>query len=216
MIVDIGAFINILGADLARQLAVTGISHGHQPSQVKLARTLSIHGVGQGSQSCNWSVNVPAAVRIKTPPTASSTGGVASSEQDEETAKLVRIESPVCEGTGSSLPGLLGLRTIEKNNGVIETIQGQAYLTFPGPGGYKIIWEPGALHMPLTKANSGYLCLEVDHYEKIPSSTSGGLREESSRVLYSGQSSSDTSTSLPATSRTADAGTQTDPWLPES
>ena len=53
MIVDIGAFINIFGSDLARQVALAGMQHGHQSSQVKLDRTLSIHGVGQGSQSCN-------------------------------------------------------------------------------------------------------------------------------------------------------------------
>ncbi len=101
------------------QVAQNGLRHGHQSTQVKLDRTLSIHGVGQGSQSCNWSVNMPAAVRTKTPPTASSTG-----DGEQESAKLVRIESPVCEGSGSTLPGLLGLRTIERNNGVIETIQG--------------------------------------------------------------------------------------------
>ncbi len=78
---------------------------------------------------------MPAAVRIKTPPTASSTGG-----DEPEIAKLVRVESPVSEGTGSGLPGLLGLRTIERNNGVIETCNGQAFLTFPGPCGYRIEW----------------------------------------------------------------------------
>ena len=106
---------------------------------------------------------------------------------------------------------------IERNNGVIKTIQGQAFLTFPEPGGCKIIWEPGALHMLLTKAASGHLCLEVDHYDKIPSGTQGGIADSSTRVLYSGQSSNDSSSSsTPATSRTVDAGTQTDPWLPAS
>ena len=209
MIVDIGAFINVFGSDLARQVALAGMRHGHQSSQTKLDRTLSIHGVGQGSQSCNWSVNMPAAVRIKTPPTASSTGG-----DEPEIAKLVRVESPVSEGTGSGLPGLLGLRTIERNNGVIETCNGQAFLTFPGPGGYRIEWAPGALHMPLTKAQSGHLCLELDHYDKIQQSSGGVPARE--RVLYSGQSAADSSSSTTTASRTVDAGTQTDPWLSAS
>ncbi len=121
----------------------------------------------------------------------------------------------MCEGSGSPLPGLLGLRAIERNNGVIETIQGQAFLTFPGPGGYKIIWEPGALHMPLTKAASGHLCLELDHYDKLPTNTTGGIQERNTRILYSGQSSADSSTSTPATTRTVSTATQTDPWPPE-
>ena len=40
-------------------------------------------------------------------------------------------------------------------------------MTFPGPGGYKIVWEPGALHLPLSKAPSGHLCLELDHYDRL-------------------------------------------------
>ena len=197
MIVDIGAFINLMGQNLARQIALEGIKYGHYPSEVKLDRTLYIHGVGQGSQQCNWSVNVPAAVRTRTPPTAVSSASQPRSTGDaheSDSATLVHIESPVSEGTGSALPGLLGLRTIEKNNGVIETINGQAFLTFPGPGGYKIVWEPGALHMPLIKAPSGHLCIELDHYDKIPTS-SGGVPDKSNRILYSGQTSSDSALS---------------------
>ena len=50
---------------------------------------------------------------------------------------------------------------------MIETSRGQAFLTFPGPGGYRIVWEPGALHLPLSKAPSGHLCIEVDHFESL-------------------------------------------------
>ena len=52
---------------------------------------------------------------------------------------------------------------------MIETTRGGAFLTFPGPGGYKIVWEPGALHLPLSKAPSGHLCLELDHYDRLES-----------------------------------------------
>ena len=65
--------------------------------------------------------------------------------------------------------------------------------------------------MPLTKAQSGHLCLELDHYDKIQQSTGGVPARE--RVLYSGQSAADSSLPSTATSRTVDAGTQTDPGL---
>jgi hypothetical protein len=79
----------------------------------------------------------------------------------------MRVEAPICSGSGSNLPGLLGLRTIEEKRGVIETTCGQAFLTFPGPGGYRIVWEPGALHLPLSKAPSGHLCIELDHFNAL-------------------------------------------------
>ena len=82
MIVDIGAFINLMGQNLARQIALEGIKYGHLPSETKLANTLYIHGVGQGSQQCNWSVNVPAAVRTQTPPTAISSASQPRSTGD--------------------------------------------------------------------------------------------------------------------------------------
>ena len=214
MIVDIGAFINLMGANLARQIAIEGRKYGHYPTEVKLDRPLYIHGVGQGSQQCNWSVNVPAAVRTKTPPTAISSSSQSSSTGDEherESATLVRIESPTCQGSGSGLPGLLGLRTIEANNGVIETINGSAFLTFPGPGGYKIVWEPGALHMPLVKAPSGHLCLELDHYDKVSTAT-GGVPDKSTIILYSGRNNGDAASQPPTTTTTtASIEVQTDP-----
>ena len=29
------------------------------------------------------------------------------------------------------------------------------------------MWEPGALHLPLTKAPSGHLCLKLDHFDRL-------------------------------------------------
>jgi len=171
MIVDIGAFVNVFGEKLARSLARVGSLVGHPSSQQRLAQPLHIHGVGQGSQQCKWSANMPVAVRTRTPPTATSASGSRGSQDahDVEVVRLMRVEAPICSGTGSDLPGLLGLRTIEERKGVIETAKGQQFLTFPGPGGYRIVWEPGAIHLPLTKAPSGHLCVELDHFDQIAS-----------------------------------------------
>ena len=79
----------------------------------------------------------------------------------------MRVEAPICSGSGSDLPGFLGLRTIEEQRGVIETTMGEAFLVFPGPGGYKIVWEPGAIHLPESKAPSRQLCLELDHFDQL-------------------------------------------------
>ena len=111
---------------------------------------------------------MPVAVRTRTPPTAISSQGTSGSPYlDADGCRLLRVEAPACSGGGSTLPGRLGLRTIENKRGVIETTPEQAFLTFPRPGGYKILWEPGALHLPLTKAPSGHLCLELDHFYRL-------------------------------------------------
>ena len=191
MIVDIGAFVNVFGEKLARSLARVGSVMGHSSSQQKLAQPLHIHGVGQGSQVCKWSANMPVAVRTRTPPTAASASGSRGSQDahDEEVVRLMRVEAPICSGAGSDLPGLLGLRTIEERKGVIETAKGQQFLTFPGPGGYRIVWEPGAIHLPLTKAPSGHLCVELDHFDQI--ATEDGVETKQVTLLSRVGSSGD-------------------------
>ena len=127
---------------------------------------------------------MPIAVRTRTPATAISPPGTFQGAPNFEyrttdSCRLLRVEAPVCSGRGSNLPGLLGLRAIEERRGVIETTPDQAFLTFPGPGGYHIIWEPGALHLPLTKAPSGHLCVELDHWDWLDDEA--GIP---SRVIY--------------------------------
>ena len=55
---------------------------------------------------------------------------------------------------------------------------GKEQLTFPGPGGYKIEWAPGAVHVPLRAAPSGHLVFVVDSYGKIRA-RSGGVPDKS-------------------------------------
>ncbi len=112
------------------------------------------------------------------------------------------------------MPGLLGLRTIEANHGVIETAGGRAFMTFPGPGGYTISWAPGAMHMPLVKATSGHLCVELDHYDKLPTTT-GGVPDKVPTLFADGSSpmapfDNAAPTAKRARATTREIGTQTD------
>ena len=52
MIVDIGAWTNLMGANLARKLAQRAIDCGYKPRQTRIERPLNIHGVGSGAQQC--------------------------------------------------------------------------------------------------------------------------------------------------------------------
>ena len=41
------------------------------------------------------------------------------------------FETPIVEGTGENIPGLLGLKSIREKKGVLETAPGKEMLTFP-------------------------------------------------------------------------------------
>ena len=103
MIVDIGAWTNLMGANLARQLAQRAIDCGYKPRQTRIERPLSIQGVGSGSQQCRWEMNCPIAV------------------PHGDRALLHSITAPIVEGTGENLPGLLGLRSLERERAIVDT-----------------------------------------------------------------------------------------------
>ena len=104
MIVDPGARTNLLGSDSARRLAKRALETGHRPEQWKLKNLLAIQGVGNGCQECKWEVSCPIAIPQR--------GG---------SAKLHHLRSPIGEGTGSHIPGLLVLDTLEAQGAILDT-----------------------------------------------------------------------------------------------
>lgn len=104
LIVDPGAWTNRLGSNLARRMAEKAIAHGKHTQQTRMTEPLHIRGVGDGSQRCEWEVVCPIAVPTVDGP-----------------ASYGLMTSPVVEGSGSELPGLLGLRTIEEHKGILDT-----------------------------------------------------------------------------------------------
>ena len=76
---------------LARKLAKRALAAGHHPAQNKM-ETLHVQGAGNGHQNCNYKLNCPIAI-----------------PHSDGTARLHKISTPIVEGTGSELPGLLGL-----------------------------------------------------------------------------------------------------------
>ena len=77
------------------------------------------------------------------------------------------------EGTGDSLPALLGLRSMREKQAVLEMTPGKERLTFPGPGGYSITWSPGTQHIPLVCPPSGHLVIPCDDFDNL--TTPSGL-----------------------------------------
>ena len=158
MIVDPGAWTNLMGAKLARKLVQRALSAGQKPTQNKMEQ-LNIQGVGNGSQSCNFKLQCPIAV-----------------PHDDGHAHLHKISTPIVEGSGADLPGLLGLRSLETDRAILDT--GNRKLYFPGPGDVTINLPPGSICVPLEKAPSGHLVMPIDEYAKL-STRSGGTPETS-------------------------------------
>ena len=154
VIVDSGAWTNLIGEKLARELAKKAISAGMRPSQTRMKQPLSVQGVGNGSQKCEWEMNCPIAV-----------------PQIGEEPKKHTFTAPVVQGTGRDLPGLLGLRSLEQQRAILDT--GGKTLIFPGPGDVEITLPPGSIRVPLEKAPSGHLVMVIDEYQKLVSQTGG-------------------------------------------
>ena len=163
VIVDSGAWTNLIGETLARKLAKKALAAGLHPKQNKMAQPLRIQGVGNGSQQCEWEMHCPIAV-----------------DQTGDGAKKHTFTAPVVQGTGKDLPGLLGLRSLEQQRAILDT--GNKELILPGPGDVEITLPPGSVRVPLEKAPSGHLVMVVDDYQKIVQRT-GGVESKVTHLL---------------------------------
>ena len=169
VIVDTGAWTNLWGLHFAQRLANKAIAANLQPTEERLRQPLYVAGVGSGSQQANWELNVP----------------IATTNRDGATTQH-SMRAPAVEGEGCELPALLGLRSMQASDGVVETGVQQKRLTYPGPGGYEITWAPGAVHFDLESAPSGHLLIPVDGYDKLPTETAGLQTKQLSLLAVGG------------------------------
>ena len=121
-----------------------------------MSTPLNIQGVGDGTQQCTWETKLPIAV-----------------PEGAETAHIHSFQMPIVEGSGEDFPGLLGLKSTRGKQGVLETAPGKEMLTFPGPGGYKNEWMPGAQHFKLENAPSGRLLIPISDFDNVKKQPGG-------------------------------------------
>jgi hypothetical protein len=144
-----------MGENLAKAIGQRAVDHGLRPEQRKMSEPLNIQGVG-GHQKCEWQVTCPVAVL-----------------DGNGTSALHRFSAPVVRQSGSNLPGLLGLKSMEEHRAVIDI--NKKMLIFPGPGEVEIKLPPGSIEIQLEKAPSGHLVIPVDSYENLVK-RKGGLQ----------------------------------------
>ena len=81
---------------------------GRKVKETKLTNRFDITGVGNGSQYCDYSMQLPIAV-----PTTEADG------HDNGQATEMVFDAPVVEGTGEHLPLIWGLRSTTALKGVL-------------------------------------------------------------------------------------------------
>ena len=96
-------------------------------------------------------------------------------------AVVFDLETPMVEGSGKNLPIVLGLKSMSARNAVLEMGEGRECLTFPGPGGYKIVFEGEPTRIPLKRAMSGHLMAPLVSYKLL--NKNSGVAEEK-QVLH--------------------------------
>ena len=148
IIPDTGACGDIVGAKIACEIVKAAQPNGANVTQEKLDKPYTGAGVGNGTQTCKFKLNVDLAI-----------------PRTDGTAEMHNWQPPIVAGTGEDLPGLLGLDSLEKNRAIIDT--GKHIMIYPGPGEVQYILPLGSVTMPLTKnPNGGHLCLPVCEYAK--------------------------------------------------
>jgi len=132
---------------LARAVATAAKANGARVSQETLTTPVIVGGVGNGTQTCKYALDVDLAV-----PT-----------DDGSTATPYRWRAPIVED--SNLLGLLGLDSLRRERAIIDV--GNKRMIYPGPGEVEYTLPPGSVTMPLSlNPNGVHLCLPVDEYVK--------------------------------------------------
>ena len=155
LLVDPGAFTNLVGLRWVREMTAKAQEHGKAPTQRRLQQPMYVQGVGHGSQKCEWSVRMPISV-------PSIVDGV-------ETVAPHFFEAPIVAEQGAHLPALLGLKSLREKAAVLvlSPDDDELRLIVPGPGGISIDPSPGSIQYPLMVAATGHLLLACDRFENV-------------------------------------------------
>ena len=164
VMLDIGSVGNLTGSEWARLLHMQARKNGRSPQSVKRDRPLNVSGVGNGSQHCHYNVDMPCAI-----PT--TTGFIKGT-----------FNAPCVPN--SSLPALLGLRSLHDSRAIIDTMNNRLYLV--GPGDFDLLKSlpPGTSCVQCQYSTSGHMMMPVDAYEGLDQQEkNGGLTIEKELAL---------------------------------
>ncbi len=102
LVIDPGSVGNLSGDAWAKEAANAAARHGQTPSCESRGRLLSVTGVSNGTQACEYDCKLPVALR----------------QADGGTVSIGHITTPTV--SSSMIPGLLGLTALRKNRAIID------------------------------------------------------------------------------------------------
>ena len=151
ILVDPGSVGNLCGEYWAEKVANTAKRAGLKPTYQKRSVPLTVSGVGNGSQHCNYDCSLPVSLRHADQPDRSSNG-------------VLTIPSIA----NSSLPGLLGLNSLRKNRAVLDFTTLRLHFCGPGDNEMEKSLPAGTDTFQLELAPSGHLVLPCCEYDNRP------------------------------------------------
>ena len=142
--VDTGAHDNIAGREWVERVVHSTSAQGqsHQPSMEQLTKPVSISGIGNGAQIAKEAVTLPITMG-----------------KDGAT-----FWAPVVDGTGSSLPGIMGLKSLTRHHAIVDC-RGKGRLIIPGPGGIHIGISPGSKVIQCERSPSGHMMVPCNIWQ---------------------------------------------------
>jgi hypothetical protein len=149
VIIDSGAFDNMCGDQWVQRLNALATTAGYPFSTSQLREAIGVAGVGAGPQQTTTAITATIAL---------------------EDGSWGTFKAPVLPN--SPVPALLGLKSIERNNGVIDARPGKQcyYFSHNDLNCVTITPNDGCQVLPLYKTRSGHLAMPVTEYVGPPSS----------------------------------------------
>ena len=149
---DTGAHDGLCGSAWALQQARLCRQAGKTVNQRLMQKPRSVQGVGNGSQTAQYEVQLTAGLQ--------DSSGNLYEEQ---------FTAPCLENSG--VPGLMGIQSLERNDALIRCKTGEIW--FLGRGGVKIEPSPGSRHFQMRKARSGHWLLPISKFSSKGAKSAG-------------------------------------------
>ena len=141
LLVDTGCIDALAGSEFIARVAECARKAGHGTEFRQLKKTITVEGVGQGSNSCAREACLPIAM------------------EDGLTTMHTTSEVP-----NSTLPGLSGLNVMERRHVLLDLVH-KKYIEV-GPGGFKLTLPPGSRVLNMHTAPTGHLMLPITEWNK--------------------------------------------------
>jgi hypothetical protein len=148
LLIDTGAFGNLQGDEFAHRATAKAAQYGLATEISTLQDTVTVNGVGNGSQCTTKLTSIPVALTDK------QTGGTSAA----------RYSAPTIANSG--LPPLWGLKSMKEHRVWLDLINNVMYMV--GPGDMVVQPPPGTRVLQLEQGKSGHLFLPASNYKDLP------------------------------------------------